>query len=27
MDIPKSGENGKRWKKSDDDEALDVAKD
>ena len=24
MDIPKSGE-GKRWKKSDDDESLDVA--
>ena len=27
MDIPKHDENGKRWKKSIDDEALDVAAD
>jgi len=27
MDIPKNGENGKRWKKSDDDNAVDTASD
>jgi len=26
MDIPKCDQNGKKWKKSDDDEALDVRK-